>query len=166
MPEGSSGHCFFALEMMKHSTNTHSLSLFLALALAFTTSAVGCESDDPGDDPSALDIAGTYDDAYGQTHVIGEATWTVSAMDYSSSFEYVTVDEDSSFIIAQNSAENDYSGGLFSRMDWVFDAEGSLHFCQCIYDALTPEDALACESDRDDLTMGCAGFAWSLLTPQ
>lgn len=152
---------------MKHTTKTPYNLLLLALTLTVTTSLVACDTgDDAEDNANAVDIAGTYTDDYDQTHVVGDTTWTISSMDYSSSFEYVTINNEDNYIIAQNSVDNDYSGGLFSRLDWVFDAEGALHTCACAYDAQTPEIALACESDREDLAAGCGGFSWSLLTPQ
>jgi hypothetical protein len=152
---------------MKHTTKTPYKPLLLALTLTVTTSLVACDTgDDAEDNADAVDIAGTYADEYDQTHVVGDTEWTISAMDYSSSFAYVTVNNEERYIIAQNSVENDFSGGLFSRLDWFFDAEGSLRFCTCAYDAQTPEIALACESDAQDLSAGCGGFSWSLLTPQ
>jgi hypothetical protein len=151
---------------MKHDTTIRTGHFFLSLSILLVAPSSGCGDDDPQNDESTLDIVGLYDDEYGQVHSIGDAAWTLSATDYSSSYDYVLIDNDASFIVAQNSADNDYSAGLFSRLDWLFDAEGSLYYCQCVYDAQSPDSALACESDRDDLSMGCADFAWSLLTPQ
>ncbi|MGB1700312.1 MAG: hypothetical protein ACPHRO_10180 [Nannocystaceae bacterium] len=152
--------------MTKHNKHNHQRYYTAALSMCWAIAAFGCDAEENETQDDSLEIVGTYADEYDQVYEIGDSAWTISSMDYVSQFDYVTIDNDNAFIIAQNSLENDFSGGLFSRLDWTFDAEGSLYVCQCAYDAMTPEIAMDCVSDADDLLMGCGGFSWSLLTPQ
>lgn len=161
-------------------TKTHRQpSALLALACCLLLAA--CTDDDGGDavdgetdtgatedaetgtdtgDAMSLAIAGSYTDDFGDAHTIGETSWDNGA----GSFAISEYDNEAMFLIAQNASTNEFSPDLWSRFDWLFDGE-QLYYCQSVYDGATPEDAIAGSADAGSLDMGCAGFAWSMLTP-
>lgn len=133
--------------------------------VALLTCASGCEpSDEPSDDDEGgVDepaIVGEYTDEFGEMHVIDATTWTFAG----SVFHIDQWDNEAMFLIAQNDEDNTFSPGLWSRFDWV---EEGIHtyYCQSVYDGATLEAALAGSANRDDLMLGCGGFAWTNLTP-
>lgn len=111
-----------------------------------------------------IEIAGTYSDGFA-THEIEGDRWTMSGTDFSSGFTLTRVNNDEDWAIAQNDSSNAFSGGLYSRFEWVR-VGTDLYFCQAPYDAATEADALsAARPDRSDpATTGCGTFSWSLLT--
>jgi hypothetical protein len=115
---------------------------------------------------SAPTIVGTYTDGY-ETQQIAAATWTIAT----SVFHLSQVDNVQLFAIAQNDCANPCYGGVcyggeWSRFDWTFDAAHSLWYCQTAYDAASAEQALQTPAaNAQNLDTGCAGFAWSKLTP-
>jgi hypothetical protein len=135
---------------------TIKISCFAALL----SLASGC---DPGDDEGtdeALDIIGEYIDEWGDTHMIDSGSWTNAAGE----FHIDQWDDAGMWLVAQNDATNEFSPSLWSRFDWVWSGDDLL-YCQSVYDGATVEAALAGSANRDDLMLGCGGFAWTNLTP-
>ena len=65
--------------------------------------------------------------------------------------------------VAQNSEDDQYYPGLWSKYDWTWELE-ELYYCQSTFGADTEADALAAESaNASDLAAGCGGFPWSLM---
>ena len=63
--------------------------------------------------------------------------------------------------VAQNGPDS-WSPDLWSKYEWMWDADGELYYCQSTYDAETEEDALSAEgADADDVAAGCGGFSWT-----
>lgn len=115
---------------------------------------------------STLDIAGTWDDQFGTTHIITAESWEQAGTYGTSVFDILEYDNDERWAVAQNDASNAYSGGLFSRFEWT-EVGADLYFCQVLFDGATQEDAeMAGPADASDPTGNtCGGFAWSELNP-
>ena len=135
-----------------------------ALATAAANSAdlaTGCGGFSWSKLSAPLSIIGSYTDNYGGTHEISQSTWTSG----SSVYHIQMVDNNGTFLVAQNDAANTYNPELFSRFDWTTD-QGTLYYCQTAYDAVDLASALQNTSAvRADLAAGCNGFGWSSLTP-
>ena len=110
---------------------------------------------------AGLAITGHYTDDFGGTHVITEDTWTQFGV-----FEITRFSNEEGWIVARNSAENEYNPCLWSRFDFVFFGS-ELYFCQGTYDAVSEAEALAAQpADASDPTVGgCGNYPWSRLTP-
>ena len=114
-----------------------------------------------------LEIIGTYQDAYEIVHTISAESWSQVSADGTYSFSISTYDNSEMWLVAQNSEENEFSAGLWSRFDWRQEGE-QLWYCQTRFDAVSEEEAINNESaNGDDLEgEGCNGFPWSALSPQ
>ena len=111
----------------------------------------------------ALKIRGDYGDSWGGEHTITQSSWVNGDAAYTIS----QFDNDSQFIIAQNSEDNAYNPGLWSRFDWTA-VNGDLWYCQTAYAAESEEAALATEAadPANPAETGCGGFGWTqLITP-
>ena len=119
---------------------------------------------------NVISIRGSYEDGFGGRHVITKDEWTQSYAEEgeevgSSRFTYVIVSNAGRYVVAQNDAENAFNPGLFSRFEW-FELDGTLLYCQSVYDAPSAADAeAALRADVTSPTGGCGGFPWSELTP-
>ena len=67
------------------------------------------------------------------------------------------------WIVAQNASTNAYNPDLWSKFEWMYDAD-TLYYCQSAYDAADAQTAQDTMADRDDVNAGCGGFGWSILT--
>lgn len=117
----------------------------------------GCAESSSGD---GLEIVGNYDDGF-TAHEITDDTWTIG----DEVFHIVEFDNEAGFLIANNDDDNEYFPGLWSRFEWT-QSDGTLYYCQPVYDGEDEAAALDGAADPDDLEMGCGGFAWSALTPE
>jgi hypothetical protein len=109
-----------------------------------------------------LEIAGAWVDDWGTSHDIAQDSWTMG----DDVFHISQLDNEADFLVAQNDAANAYNPDLWSRFDWTWH-EDQLYYCQIAYDAADEATAAGNQdADRSDLETGCAGFAWSLLTPR
>lgn len=109
----------------------------------------------------ALEIIGSWVDEASFAHEITQSEWSIDT----SIFHISQFDNTEEFLVAQNDAANTYNPSLWSRFDWLFDS-GDLYYCQIAYDAADEATAAATTTaDRTDLAAGCAGYAWSPLTP-
>lgn len=107
------------------------------------------------------EIAGAYTDEYGSMHLIDAATWTLDT----SVFHILAFDNDADYLVAGNDPANEFFPDLFSRFDWSIDGD-AVHYCQTAYDAPDQQTAESTPpADPGDLTTGCGGFPWTLLTP-
>lgn len=107
-------------------------------------------------------IQGAYTDNYGQDVQITASTWLAGTY----LFHLELVDNAGKYAIALNDTNNAYYQGLWSRFDWNIDSNNVLRYCQTAYDASTEQQALdTAPANAQDFNGGCAGFAWSILTP-
>lgn len=109
-----------------------------------------------------LPIDGTWNDGFAD-HVIEESTWNIGG---NSNFLIRWIAPTEDYLIAQNHWDNPYFPELWSRFDWHIDDTGAVYYCQSAYNAADQAAAEAVTgADASDMTAGCGGFAWSLLTP-
>ncbi len=114
-------------------------------------------------DPSPLPVAGSWTDSWGTSHEIEEDTWVDS---WGNVFELLDADHDAGWVVAYNADLNPFWPGVYSRFDWTWDADGSLHYCQSVYNAASEQRARAAAgADASDLVAGCSGFSWTRLDP-
>ncbi len=148
----------------------------LLLALACLPA---CDDDSSGDD--TLAVVGTYVDNFMGEHAITEESWTQTGDNpppmggrYTNLFHLVSFDNEARYTIGHNDADNDFSGEMYSRFDWV-NHDGVLYFCQSVFDAASEDAAKAATAPdaTDPATKGCGvsdmnadGFPWSTLTAQ
>jgi hypothetical protein len=118
----------------------------------------GCEGE-------TIDIAGDYIDNFGFPASIGECSIYGNPV--------TTLSNDDQYVVIQNSCEDPFSPGKWSRYDWTwYSGDGSapsLYLCTTVFDAATEADAISAPraDDTDPANGGCGGpdFGWSLLTP-
>lgn len=124
----------------------------------------GSATEDSGS--HGIEIAGTWADAWGNTHTITDTTWVTTGGDGTrSSYSLSSYDNSADFTVGQNASDNLYFPGLWSRFDWT-NSGGTLYYCQSAYDAADESDATNSSADRSSPTTGgCGGFPWSVLTP-
>jgi len=114
-----------------------------------------CSTDD-------LEISGVWHDDYGARHDIDSTEWLMEGPGYSSAFYVDTYDNMTNYLVAQNSPDNDWYPGLWSRFDWTEPDETGWYYCQTVYNAPTAEEAESAEpADSSDLDGGCGGFPWT-----
>ena len=114
-----------------------------------------------------LTITGEYEDGFGGTHTITDASWVQDYGDYGiTSFEVVDYDNDVGFVIGLGGEDNAYNAGLYSRFDFVT-VDDQLWFCQSVFDAGTAQEAIDASGGdaADPAAGGCGGYPWSALDP-
>ena len=162
---------------MKNLITICLLSMFVALVACddatdeMTTAgeeATAGEESTAGEEATvtAPSIVGMYVDNYMGNHVITDTTWTQTYEGSApSTFNFVSVNNDAGFLIAQNGEMNGFAPNLFSRFDWV-EQDGALWYCQIAYEAETAEAAeMVTSSDASDPTSGgCGESPWTSLT--
>jgi hypothetical protein len=122
--------------------------------------------------PGIPEIAGNYfsgTDASNTFEVpesIGNEYWTQGASD-PHVFHYASVDNADNILIAQNGEGNFFFGCLWSRFVW-HETNGTLYFCQDVFDAESYADAVSAANGADisDLDAGCLGAGWYRLVPE
>jgi hypothetical protein len=130
----------------------------------------GNTDDDSDTAATGVEIAGAYTTNFGASITITDLEWkdetTFDDVIYVSIYSISIYDNDANYLVAQNSADNDYNPEKWSRFDWV-ETEDTLYYCQSIFDAETEADADDGDgaSDPSDLEAGCGGFSWSELIP-
>lgn len=157
-------------------------SIFLLLTLALTAcpppidsepsssstdSTPGSESGSSETAPTeslpddAMPLAGGWVDNWEGTHLIDNDEWAMGE----SVFHLSVVDASEGWAVAQNSEDNDWSPGLWSRFDWVEASHNGWWFCQTSFDSPTEDDAIDTPpaDPTDPATSGCGGFGWSRL---
>lgn len=122
-----------------------------------------------GDDAAAaaLAIAGTYTDDWGTAHEISADTWTQTYPGAAPYVFHVTqYSNEDGWLVAQNDEANEFSGGAWSRFDWLW-VEADLYYCQSAYDAESEEAALAAPAANadDPANAGCGPGPWTHLVP-
>lgn len=130
------------------------------------------DATDTVDDPGPIEIAGDYAQLFGEFPdqavfaylSVTNTTW----VDDFSAYTIVTYDNEAQVAIAQNSGDNYYFPGLYSRFDWAVTDDGSLWYCQTAYDAASEADAaaVAAPDSSDPASTGCGSFPWTLLAPK
>lgn len=112
------------------------------------------------------DFLGIYRDGWGTSHTIRHTGWIQEFDGQESLFRILSVNLDQGYLVAENDSGNQYSPGLFSRLDWIT-FQGRLYFCHTRFDAATAADAESApapEKKHPDQS-GCQGFAWTLIEP-
>ena len=126
------------------------------------------DADADTDAPEGLAIVGDWSDIYGITHEISETRWTMVLEAFpDTQHEIVAYDNDLGALVAQNGATNPNYPGLWSRFEWVWEAEGGFWFCQTRIDAATEAEAAATAAANraDPASGGCLGNPWDLASP-
>lgn len=119
--------------------------------------------DDTGDtgepiEPPALELIGSWTDAYGGNHLIDADTWTTDYSGYTIS----QFDNDAGWVVAQNDSTNGWNPDLWSKFQWATDSAGELFYCQIAFDAADEQAAIDTpDADVTDMVSGCNGFGWS-----
>jgi hypothetical protein len=134
----------------------------MAAAADATDLAAGCGGFGWSILRGSLAISGDYDDNWGGSHSINAFSWTSG----SSSYDISQYDNDAGWIVAQNGSTNSWNAGLWSKFEWTMDSNQVLYYCQSAYDAASETVAMAAAADANDLTGGCGGFGWSILSEQ
>lgn len=137
----------------------------MVLLLGVVAGLSACDGSSTG-----LEIAGAWSDDYGGQYQVDDEGITQIGFGDPSFYHVSQYSNDGRWLVARNDSANAYSADLWSRFDWTwFDAgQGeSLYFCQIAYDAASEEAAMNAEAaDPEDPTAGgCAGYAWSRLSP-
>ena len=102
-----------------------------------------------------IHIAGDWVDEWGAEHSIDSDSWNDNTITH--------YDNHGMWAVAQNSEDDAFSPGLWSKYDWTWQSE-ELYYCQSTFGADTEADALSAESaNASDLEAGCGGFPWSLM---
>jgi hypothetical protein len=111
-------------------------------------------------------VVGSYADDWGTNHDVTSASWSQSTDGSAPSlFTLLELSNRDGYLLAQNSAGNEFNPQMYSRFDWFEGEEGELYFCQSVFAAETLDAARSAEpANADDLDEGCSGFAWSMLT--
>ena len=100
-----------------------------------------------------IHIAGDWVDEWGSEHSIDSDSWNDNTITHYDNHEM--------WAVAQNSEDDQYYPGLWSKYDWTWESE-ELYYCQSTFGADTEADALSAESaNASDLAAGCGGFPWS-----
>ena len=129
--------------------------------------ATGDDDDATGDDDDATSsfsiTEGVWDDGFSK-HAVTEHAWITWSDSGVSRYDISQLEAEFNFAVAQNSANNEYFPGLWSRFEWL-EEQGAGYYCQSAYDAADEEsvDDVAV-ADPSDLSAGCGGFGWSALT--
>ena len=138
------------------------LAGFALLALTACDDGVA----DIGGEP--VSILGNWVDTFATEYTITVAEWRQTSMGETSVYLVTTFDDVGNLIIAENSADNMFAPGKFSRFDWT-QLGDRLFYCQSVFDADTADAAANAEgADPSDPTVGgCGGmFPWTeLLVP-
>ncbi len=132
-------------------------ALFFGLLALFF--AAGCGDDK---EKKPLEIAGSYQDPYGGTHIISDDLWDQGAM---GKYHIALYDNEKDYLVAQNDEQNAYNPGKWSRFDWVW-YNGALYYCQTAYDKSSQKEAEEVEAadPSNPEEGGCGGFPWTKLT--
>jgi hypothetical protein len=138
---------------------------------ATSPSTAGCGGASPWtklSDTAPVELAGSWTDTYGSTHVVSDTAWVMTYAGASpETFTVTQVHDRARWLVAQNSATAMFNASKWSRFDWTYDAAGSAWFCQAAFDAADEAAAAAASTaNRANLsTDGCGGFPWSALSP-
>lgn len=140
-------------------------ALAISLGSLLMTFCQSPEAPQPVPPPDTLNILGTFNDDFGFTHIISNDYWATLGSGHGG-FEIIEVHTQSLYLLAQNSAKNDFNPSLYSRFEWTTPDSGSFSYCQSAYDAASLDTSRpGTLADKTNLTSGCAGFPWSLLSP-
>lgn len=123
-----------------------------------------------GTGAAMLAIIGHWQEQYAPgsliDHMITPDTWTQTADFGTSIYHLGSFDDAAGWVVGQGDASNQYNPSQWSKFQWTHDGQGTLYYCQVVYDAATEADAVSAPAaDGTDLQTGCAGFNWSELDP-
>ena len=110
-------------------------------------------------------LLGLWTDDYGGADNITKSVWSQGA---TNNYNIQHVDNNRSFLVAQNAAGNRYRPLKWSRYDWVVNASIPapfvFGFCVAAWSASTKQEAMAANgTDRADLYHGCGGFPFTIM---
>ncbi len=114
-------------------------------------------------DQGPLAVNGIYNDGWGTFHAVLQDVWHQGGLNVNR-YTLSQYDNDAGYAIAENHADNEFSGGLWSRFDFT-SADGAWWYCQSAYDAADEAAALAtvAADPADPANAGCGGFSWTSL---
>ncbi len=108
-----------------------------------------------------LAVVGKYKDNFGGAPVITNRFWEVGWI--------VNYDNTKRFAITQSPADDKYAPNKFTKLVWTEPSAGGLYICTVAYGKDTQAAAESATETADSAApekSGCAGFAWTKLTPQ
>jgi hypothetical protein len=112
-------------------------------------------------------LAGTYLTNFGSYITVNDGTWYTVAS-YGTSMYHIHAFE-GSYIIAQNSANNSYNAGQWSKFEFHATSGGGYGYCQSVYNAATANAAYNTDTssiyNAADASAGCNGFGHSTMAP-
>ena len=112
-------------------------------------------------------LAGTYLTNFGSYITVNDGTWYTVAS-YGTSMYHIHAFE-GSYIIAQNSANNSYNAGQWSKFEFHATSGGGYGYCQSVYNAATANAAYNTDTssiyNAADAAAGCNGFGHTTMTP-
>ena len=112
-------------------------------------------------------LAGTYLTNFGSYITVNDGTWYTVAS-YGTSMYHIHAFE-GSYIIAQNSANNSYNAGQWSKFEFHATSGGGYGYCQSVYNAATANAAYNTDTssiyNAADASAGCNGFGHTTMTP-
>lgn len=120
---------------------------------------------------SSPSIEGSYTDNYGNSQIVGAEEWITAGSSY---YNYIIVDNNQSYLTAQNASSNQYYPNKYSRFEWTTTDNGDLWYCQQVYNADSAADAndftlYPPANSTDPSVRGCGtgnnDFPWSQLIP-
>lgn len=104
---------------------------------------------------NSLMLVGTWEDVFGDVHVVTESTW----QNPTGLFHIAEYQNSLGRIVARNDAENPFNANKYSVFEWLT-RDAQQFFCQSGLEANSLEDARLIEANRDDLETGCRGQGW------
>lgn len=136
--------------------------LLVAISLVLAAQACTARQVVSTPDPLPTFMMGEFIDDYGIRYSIRADRWIQHpGARYRPRAVYVS----DRVLVAQNDSDNPGDGNLWTRIDWLTLDETSEYewaFCYAVYQAETPEDALAlAPTQRDTPRTGCNGFPFS-----
>jgi len=113
-------------------------------------------------------VFGTWQDPWGTAITISASAYVSIYKGYEPSVVKITqFNNAEGWLVGENSGAGSYNPGKWSRIDWLFDAQGVLHLCATRSDALDEVSAKQPNPAHNHsayATDGCGGYAFSKLT--
>jgi hypothetical protein len=120
----------------------------------------GTASTDAGSTPAAIEVAGTWDDNFGDKGiVITKSMWWLDTIS--------TYDNGTRSAITQTSASDMFSPNKFNKVLWTPLASNSFYTCTVDFGLATEKDAemsTKTADSSDPANKGCGMFSWTKMT--
>ena len=138
--------------------------IILAGCFLITGLLISCSDDDSSEKETTaatIEIKGEYTDDFGGTHTITATLWEQGYSTGSSKFKIVKIDNENNLALALNDSANGYNPDKYSRFNWATSSDGSLYYCQSVFDSETADaaEATTAPDASNPTSTGCGGFA-------